>query len=78
MASSILNSPKAVAMSVYVIRTIIRLREEFAANTSLGKRLAVIEKTLLAHETTLHTLSRKLAPCFYDHAKLPAKRWVST
>jgi leucyl aminopeptidase len=44
MAASILNSPQAVAMSVYVVRAFVRLREMIASNKELAKRLDELEK----------------------------------
>ena len=61
-AANILNSPAASAMSVYVIRAFIRLRDELAANAVLEKRLAVIEKTLTAHDNTLRDVILKIRP----------------
>lgn len=61
-AANILSSPHAVAMSVYLIRAFIRLREELAANTTLEKRLAVIEKTLVGHDAALRDVIRKMRP----------------
>ena len=50
MAATILNSDEAVAMSVYVIRAFVNMREQITANTAILKRLAEIEKTLLQHD----------------------------
>ena len=61
-AANILNSPRAVAMSVYVIRAFIRLREELAANSTLEKRLAVIEKNLVSHDSALRDVIQKIRP----------------
>jgi hypothetical protein len=38
-AANVLNSPRAVAMSIYVIRAFIKLREQIAANQAILKRL---------------------------------------
>jgi hypothetical protein len=38
MAATILNSPRAVAMSVYIIRAFVKLREDQAANAAVLKR----------------------------------------
>jgi hypothetical protein len=62
MAASILNSPRAVAMSVYVIRAFVKLREDRAANAAILKRLAEIDKTLLAHDVALRDIYQKLRP----------------
>jgi hypothetical protein len=39
MAANIFNSPRAVAMSVYVIRAFVRMREDVAANSAILRRL---------------------------------------
>jgi hypothetical protein len=36
VAANILNSPRAVAMSVYVIRAFVKMREHVAANLGLA------------------------------------------
>ncbi len=74
MAANILNSPRAVAMSVYVIRAFIRLREELAANTTLEKRLAVIEKTLVSHDSALRDVIQKIRPLLLPPPEPPRKR----
>jgi hypothetical protein len=35
MAASVLNSPRAVAMSLYIIRAFVKMREDFAANATI-------------------------------------------
>jgi SpoVK/Ycf46/Vps4 family AAA+-type ATPase len=45
MAASVLSSPGAVAMSVYVVRAFARLRETLAWNQELAKRLDQLEAT---------------------------------
>lgn len=47
MAASVLNSPQAVAMSVFVVRAFVRMREQLAANAAILRRLAEIDKDLL-------------------------------
>mgnify|MGYP001217215787 FL=1 len=62
MASMILNSPRAVAMSVYVVRAFVEMRERQAANAAILKRLAEIDKTLLAHDVALRDIYQQLKP----------------
>jgi hypothetical protein len=62
MAANVLNSPEAVAMSVYVVRAFIQMRERLAANAAILKRLAEIDKTLLEHDQTLRIVWQKLQP----------------
>ena len=62
MAANILNSPRAVAMSVYVIRAFVKMRQDVAANAAILKRLAEIDKTLLVHDATLREILQQLRP----------------
>lgn len=43
MAAMILNSPRAVEMSVYVVRAFVRLREMLVSNAELTKRFDELE-----------------------------------
>ena len=62
MAATILNSNEAVAMSVYVVRAFVEMREQITANATILKRLAEVEKTLLEHDNTLWDIYQKLVP----------------
>ena len=44
MAESVLNSPRAVEMSVFVVRAFVRLRQAFATHAALSRHLAILEK----------------------------------
>jgi hypothetical protein len=43
MAATILNSPRAEQMSVYVVRAFVKLRESLAAHTVLARELATLK-----------------------------------
>jgi hypothetical protein len=58
MAATVLNSPRAVEMSVYVVRAFIRLREVLASNTALAKRLDELEQTTQAQALQQDTFAR--------------------
>jgi hypothetical protein len=60
MASTVLNSPRAVAMSLCVIRAFVKIGKELAANAAILKRLAEIDKTLLLHDAMLRDTYQKL------------------
>ena len=62
MAANILNSPRAVTMSVYIIRAFVKMREDLVANAAILKRLAEIDKTLLLHDGALRDMYQKLRP----------------
>lgn len=44
MAATVLNSPRAVEMSLYVVRAFVRMREVLATHKALAKKLAELEK----------------------------------
>lgn len=46
MAATILNSPRATEVSVYVVRAIVALREMLAGNKELAAKLAELESRL--------------------------------
>ena len=48
MAATVLNSPRAVQMSVYVVRAFVKLREVLASNTTLARRLESLERSVAA------------------------------
>jgi phage regulator Rha-like protein len=46
MAASVLNSPRAVQMSVFVVRAFVKMREVLAQNVQLAEKLAELERKL--------------------------------
>ena len=48
MAATVLNSPRAVQMSVYVVRAFVKLREVLASNSTLARRLDTLERSVAA------------------------------
>ena len=83
MAASVLNSPRAIEVSMYVVRAFVRLRELAATHQDLAKRLdALEEKTeLLAmqHDTFSRNTRVQLKQVFDALRELmtppePAKR----
>jgi len=73
MAATVLSSPQAVRMSVLVVRAFVRMREALAATHVLGKRLAEIERTLLAHDSALRDLYQKIRPLLLPPPEQPRR-----
>jgi phage regulator Rha-like protein len=46
MAASVLSSPRAVQMSVFVVRAFVKMREVLAQNKQLAEKLAELEQRL--------------------------------
>jgi hypothetical protein len=74
MAATVLNSPEAVAMSVFVVRAFMQMREQLVANAAILKRLAEIDKTLLEHDSGLRTIWTKLQPLLAPPPEPPKRR----
>jgi uncharacterized membrane protein SirB2 len=74
MAATVLNSPEAVAMSVFVVRAFMQMREQLAANAAILKRLAEIDKTLLEHDSALRIIWTKLQPLLAPPPEPPRRR----
>jgi aromatic ring-opening dioxygenase LigB subunit len=56
MAASVLNSGRAVRMSVYVVRAFVRLRQELASHKELAHKLAELERRVGTHDDAIREL----------------------
>lgn len=53
MAASVLNSPRAVEMSVFVVRAFVRLRAFARGHEGLARHLAALERRVSGHDVEL-------------------------
>ena len=64
MAANILNSPRAVQMSVFVVRAFVKMRTVFTNNKELVHKLAELErelkKRLDVHETAIVSILQRI------------------
>ena len=63
-AANVLNSPRATAMSLYIIRAFVRMREIFLVNQILETRLAEIEKILISYDEEFKDRHEKIKRLF--------------
>jgi hypothetical protein len=56
MAASILNTPRAMEVSVYVIRAFVRLRELLSSHKELAAKLTELERKVASHDTAIQSL----------------------
>jgi hypothetical protein len=73
MAATVLNSPRAVKMSLFIIRAFVKMREDQAVNAAISRRLAEIDKHLLTHDNALRDISQKLRPLLLPPPDPPRK-----
>ena len=69
MAATVLNSPRAIEMSVYVVRAFVQLREALSAHKELAAKLDQLEQKFATHDqtiadiiTTIRELMKPAAP----------------
>jgi phage regulator Rha-like protein len=64
MAANILNNPRAVQMSIFVVRAFAKMREALLASPQLAKKLAALEKRLTSrldvHEAAIVEVLQEL------------------
>jgi len=53
MAATVLNSPRAIEVSVFVVRAFLQMREALAANRELAKRLDELERRVGTHDRAI-------------------------
>jgi hypothetical protein len=66
MLSSVLNSPRAIAVNIEIMRAFVRLRELIASNKALSANLDQLERRLSTHDqaTTdiMHAIHELMRP----------------
>ncbi|MBK9130134.1 MAG: ORF6N domain-containing protein [Gammaproteobacteria bacterium] len=53
MAASVLNTPRAVEVSVFVVRAFVKLRELSATHKELGQKLDELERKVSGHDQAI-------------------------
>jgi hypothetical protein len=76
MAASVLNSPRAVEMSVFVVRAFIRMRELLANNKELAAKLAELEQRVGGHDKVIAQLVAAVRQLIEAPAEEKAKREI--
>jgi len=56
MAASVLNTAKAIEVSVYVVRAFVRIREYLASHKQLAQKLAELERKIGTHDQAIQSL----------------------
>jgi phage regulator Rha-like protein len=56
MAASVLNSQRAIEVSVYVVRAFVKLREMLRTHKELAQKLAELEKRIEGHDEEIIVL----------------------
>ncbi len=71
MAASVLNSSKAIEVSIFVVRAFVRLREMIAGHKELAGKIAELESRIGAHDEQIIALIAAIKQLM--NPKLPPK-----
>ncbi len=74
MAASVLNSKRAIEMSIFVVRAFVQMREALVANQRVEAKLAELETRLDSHDVEIHELvdaiRELMAPLPANHRRI--------
>jgi hypothetical protein len=56
MVAAVLNTPRAVNVSIYVVRAFVKLRDILASNEELAVKLTELEQRVSSHDATIGEL----------------------
>lgn len=73
-AASVLNSPRAVQMSLYVVRAFVRLREWVASQGELLAKLGELERRVAGHDQELKVIVRAIRQLMTTPPEPPKRR----
>jgi hypothetical protein len=56
MAASVLHAPRAVEMSIFVVRAFVRLNEMLASNRELAAKVTELDRRLKNQDVAIHNI----------------------
>jgi hypothetical protein len=74
MAATISNSPRAIEMSVYVVRAFVRLRALLAGNPQLARKLEALEKSVAVLDADAKRQFKELRAMVFALAGPPVRK----
>lgn len=66
MLSAVLNSKRAIEMSILIVRAFVKMRELLASNRDLAVRVEKLESTQIHHASVINILAEEI-----DELKMP-------
>jgi len=72
MAASVLNSPRAMEVSVFIVRAFVKLRRTIAEHKELARKIAQLERRLADHDEQILSLVQAIRQ--FMKPELPPRR----
>jgi phage regulator Rha-like protein len=77
MAATVLNSTRAVEMSVFVVRAFVRMREMLAKNRQLAAKINELDRRLETHDTAIQDIIEAIKELMVPESPVEAQDWLS-
>lgn len=74
MAATVLNSERAIEMSVFVVRAFVRMREMVAKNRQLAAKINELDRRLETHDTSIQDIIEAIKELMVPEG--PSKRKI--
>lgn len=74
MLASVLNSKRAVAISIHIVKTFIKLREFLSYHKEIGQKLKELEHKLSKHDTDILTIFEAIRQLMAPPPEPPKRR----
>ncbi|HVL36772.1 MAG TPA: ORF6N domain-containing protein [Burkholderiales bacterium] len=74
MLSSVLRSPRAIAVNIAIMRAFVRLRELARAGTELGRKLDQLERRVSGHDAEIAAIVRTIRELAVPPEPRPRRR----
>ena len=78
MVANVLNSKRAVGVSIYVVRAFVKLREMLSSHKMLAQKIAELERTVASHDGHIKTLFEAIRHLMEPPASKPSRIGFST
>jgi hypothetical protein len=76
MLASVLNTTRAVDVSVYVVRAFVRLREMMVSNKEVAAKLAELERKVEGHDEAIRSLVQAIRQLMGSPPPAPRRRLI--
>jgi len=72
MAATVLNSPRAIEVSVFIVRAFVKLRRTIAEHKEFARKIAQLERRLADHDDQILSLVQAIRQ--FLNPELPPRR----
>lgn len=75
MAASVLNSPQAAEISIFIVRAFVKLRQTISEHKELSRKISQIERHLSGHDEQINAMIKTIKQLIQP-APVPQKRRI--